>query len=283
MGFDDYLGELRRLRPARADLGPDNLIVLQRLGSTNDLARAIVAEYAKEEQVPPPLLMLAWEQTGGRGRVGRTWSSPAGKGVYATLAFPVEDPQALSTLPLLVGVGLCRALDRWLPGRCGLKWPNDLLVAGRKLGGVLIEAQVRPGDGAVAIVGFGVNHGQEAAELAAIPAGASGSGAPRATSLRVERGEEAAGVSLAELTWALVTAVERELAHLGEAAYAVAAYGERSIHRAGEAMVCRTGEGSVEGTFLGFDERGMLRLESGGRELRLSAGELIEREALEER
>src|SRR5262245_59243907 len=160
MGFDDYLAELDRLRPARADLGTDNLVVLERVGSTNDLARAIVAEYAKESQSPPPLLLLAWEQAGGRGRAGRSWSSPAGKGVYATLAFPVADPQALATLPLLVGVGLCRGLDRWLPGACGLKWPNDLIAGRRKLGGVLIEAQVRPGDGAAVMVGFGVNHGQ---------------------------------------------------------------------------------------------------------------------------
>ena len=65
-------------------------------------------------QALPGGLFLAFEQTAGRGRLGRSWSSPAGQGVYASRMLTVE-PERLQTLPLLVGVGLCRALDPHLP------------------------------------------------------------------------------------------------------------------------------------------------------------------------
>jgi BirA family biotin operon repressor/biotin-[acetyl-CoA-carboxylase] ligase len=175
----------------------------------------------------------------------------------------------LATLPLLAGVGLCRALDAYLPGRVGLKWPNDLVVAGRKLGGILIETRLRPGEPATAILGFGVNQGQGAGDLPVLETGA-------ATSLRLE-GAEAA---LPELTWGLVAGVERELQRLGDFPYAVAAYRERSVHRQGERLVCRAGEERVAGIFRGFDERGLLLLDvagpAGERRLHLAAGEVVE-------
>jgi BirA family biotin operon repressor/biotin-[acetyl-CoA-carboxylase] ligase len=263
--FVHFLQEITRRRPAAG--GPENVVVLEQTESTNRLARGIVSEYEKEGQSPRSLLVLAFEQSGGRGRQGRSWASPAGKGVYATRVLAVDDPADLSTLPLLVGVGLCQALSRHLAARCRLKWPNDLLVESaegrRKIGGVLIEASAQPGEGAAALIGFGVNHGQEADEL---PAGA--------TSLRLE-GE--ADLALEELTWELVAGVERELVHLGDDAYAVDVYRRLSIHRPGEPISCRVGDKVVEGTFSGIDERGRLQLESAGREVALSAGEVIER------
>jgi BirA family transcriptional regulator, biotin operon repressor / biotin---[acetyl-CoA-carboxylase] ligase len=276
--FKNYLKDLERRRRASDHRGPDNLVVVERVDSTNRLARDIAADYEKEAQDLRPLLIVALEQTGGRGRRGHTWESPRGLGVYATLVCPVERPEDLQTLPLLAGVGLCRALSRHLPTPCRLKWPNDLLVEAapaarpapgasrrtgtRKIGGVLIEAIVHPGEPALALLGFGVNHGQGAGEL---PAGATS----------VAR-EGRSGVALAELTWELVDAVEEELIHLGDAPYAVARYREHSIHHPGERLSCRVADGTVEGTFLGFDEHGRLRLDAGGRELQLSSGEVIE-------
>jgi BirA family transcriptional regulator, biotin operon repressor / biotin---[acetyl-CoA-carboxylase] ligase len=261
--FDRYIEELVDKRGRR---GPENVIVLPRVGSTNELARSIVTEYESEGEELHPLLVLAFEQSGGRGRQGRSWASPAGKGIYATLVRVIPDPEILQTLPLLVGVGLCRALSPYLPSPCRLKWPNDLLLeteAGRrKIGGILIEALVRPEGESRAIVGFGINHGHGLDELP-----------ETGTSVRLQGGE---GVTLEDLTWDLIAGVERELAHLGDTTYAVETYRSWSIHRSGERLVCRVGGETVEGTFLGFDEHGFLLLESGGRELRLSAGEVIE-------
>lgn len=259
-----YLAELERARP-EGGRRPENLVVVRRVDSTNRLARSIVADYESEAQDLHPLLILALEQSGGRGRQGRSWSSPAGKGVYATRVLSMRDPGLLQALPMLAGIGLCRALSRHLPVPCRLKWPNDLVVetAGgrRKIGGILIEALVHPGEGAAAILGFGVNHSHEEADL------------PE-TGTSLERlGSE---VSLAELTWDLVTGLESELAHLGDLAYAAEGYRELSVHRPGDALSCRIGEQIVEGAFLGFDDRGRLRLDRGGEEVLVSSGEVIE-------
>jgi biotin-(acetyl-CoA carboxylase) ligase len=97
-----------------------------------------------------------------------------------------------------------------------------------------------------------------------------------ATSLRLETGSDPASPTLAELTWDLVDAVEGELTHLGDAGYAVAAYRELSVHQPGERLSVAAGEEVVEGSFAGIDDQGSLLLESGGRERRLSAGEIIE-------
>jgi BirA family biotin operon repressor/biotin-[acetyl-CoA-carboxylase] ligase len=263
--FDRYVEGLERRRERR---GPENLVVLPSVDSTNALARSIIAEYQNEGQTLHPLLVLTLEQSGGRGRQGRSWSSPRGKGVYATRILPVADPALLQTLPLLVGIGLCRALSHHLPPRspCRLKWPNDLLVeAGgerRKIGGVLIEASVRPGEDAVAIIGFGVNYLHGTADLP-----------ETATSLVLLGGGI---VSLEDLTWDLVEGVEAELTHLGDTVYAVKSYREMSVHQPGERIVFRAGDSVTEGTFQGFDETGRLLLERGGETVALAAGEVIE-------
>jgi BirA family biotin operon repressor/biotin-[acetyl-CoA-carboxylase] ligase len=187
-------------------------------------------------------------------------------GAYATRVVRVEDPGLLQTLPLLVGVGLCRALAAHLPVPCRLKWPNDLMVEvggeRRKIGGILIEASIRPGEATLALVGFGVNvlHGMDD-----LPA--------TATSVRRLGGE--AG-SLADFTWDLAEGLEAELVHLGDAAYVVESYRALSIHQPGEHIVSRVGETVTEGTFQGFDAFGRLLLESGGRVVPVASGEVIE-------
>lgn len=263
MDFHRYVEGLERRRESG---GPENLIVLPRVESTNVLARSIIAEYQNEGQTLHPLLLLTLEQTGGRGRHGRTWSSPWGKGVYATRVLAVPDPAMLQALPLLVGVGLCRALASHLAVPCRLKWPNDVLVevdGGRKkIGGILIEASVQAGEDAFAIVGFGVNHSHVREDLP-----------ETATSLHLLGG----GADLSDFTWDLVTGVEAELTRLGDQAYAVASYRDLSVHRPGERLVVRTGDAEVEGTFAGFDEVGRLLLERGGETIPMAAGEVIER------
>jgi BirA family biotin operon repressor/biotin-[acetyl-CoA-carboxylase] ligase len=253
MDFGSYIGEIERLRPART---LENVVLLPVVDSTNRIARAIVQEYDTEEQPLPPLLILALEQSGGRGRQGRVWTSPAGKGVYATRVLTVQDAGALQTLPLLVGIGLCRALGPCLPSPCRLKWPNDLLVEGKKIGGILIEAMVHTEGESRALIGFGVNVSQdpEMPETSTSVHQAGGTG------------------SLEDVTWKLIEGLERELEHLGDLAYAAAAYRELSIHRPGDRIVCRVGEETVEGVFVEIDDQGRLVLDSG---LKLSSGEVM--------
>ena len=255
--FSRYLGEIERLRPERA---PENVVLLPVVDSTNRIARAIVQEYETEEQPLPPLLILALEQSGGRGRQGRVWTSPPGKGVYATRVLTVQDAKVLQTLPLLVGIGLCRALDPFVPSPCRLKWPNDQLVEGKKIGGILIEAMVHTEGESRALIGFGVNVQQEHEEMP-----------ETATSVQRLGGTG----SVEDVTWKLVEGLERELEHLGDLAYAAAAYRELSVHRRGDRITCRVGEGTVEGVFVEIDDQGRLVLDDGGGGQRLSSGEVM--------
>lgn len=120
-----------------------------RLPSTNARAAEAAAGGAAEG-----LLVLADEQTAGRGRHGRTWAAPAGTSLLLSLLVrPVVPPASVSLLPLLTGVVLTETVARHLPEtEVALKWPNDLLVGGRKAAGILVE-----GSAGAAIVGVGVN------------------------------------------------------------------------------------------------------------------------------
>jgi BirA family biotin operon repressor/biotin-[acetyl-CoA-carboxylase] ligase len=118
--------------------------VLERCGSTNDL----VLREARQG----PLLVAAEEQTAGRGRRGRRWHSAPGAGVTFSLGRRVERPlRELAGLSLVAGVASARAL-RQLGTEVRLKWPNDLLVGGAKLGGILVESR-----GGRAVIGIGIN------------------------------------------------------------------------------------------------------------------------------
>jgi BirA family biotin operon repressor/biotin-[acetyl-CoA-carboxylase] ligase len=260
----DYRALVEQVTRHRRE-GPENVVVFERVDSTNLAARRIAEEYGGDDSAPPPILLVALAQERGRGRHGRVWESPVGLGVYATLVVPRVRRDALATLPLLVACGLCRALQAHLARPCRLKWPNDLVVEGRKLGGVLIESQLRgQGEGieeGAVVVGFGVNHGQGAGELP-----------PGATSLRAEGGPLPL---LGALVWELAAAVGRELGRLGDVDYAVSQFEALAIHRRGDRVRCQIGGERVEGVFEGFDARGFLRLVAHGGERLVSAGEII--------
>lgn len=117
--------------------------------STNTRARELAAAGA-----PHGTVVTAAEQSEGRGRQGRTWTAPAGKALlYSAVVRPLDDRHLL--LPLAVPLAVCEAAEELKPGlECGVKWPNDVQVGGRKLAGVLIEA--RPQD-SWAVIGIGLN------------------------------------------------------------------------------------------------------------------------------
>jgi len=153
-----------RPRPlARALVVPGGLWtelrVVEHTGSTNaDVAAAARAG------APEGLVIVAESQTGGRGRLGRQWSSPPRAGIaVSVLLRPVGvDPSGYGWLPLLAGVALAEAVRRVAEVDAVLKWPNDLLIGERKCAGVLVEAH----NGAL-IVGIGLNTTLREAELPA--------------------------------------------------------------------------------------------------------------------
>jgi BirA family biotin operon repressor/biotin-[acetyl-CoA-carboxylase] ligase len=122
---------------------------LRETASTNDRARALAAAGA-----PHGTLVTASLQTAGRGRQGRSWSAPAGRALLCSLLLRDYDP----LLPLRAGLAVA---DLAGPGAL-VKWPNDVLLDGRKVAGILVEA--RPQDG-WAVLGIGVNVAIDVADL----------------------------------------------------------------------------------------------------------------------
>ncbi len=148
-------------------LGPRPFQFFTTIPTTQDIARDWAAAGA-----PPGAIVLADEQTAGRGRQGRPWIAPPGSGLMFSLILrPTLPPDRVQRLTMLAGVAVAETLDPLLPGRVALKWPNDVLVAGRKIGGILCEA-VWLGDQLDSVImGIGINvsadfSGTELAEIA---------------------------------------------------------------------------------------------------------------------
>lgn len=120
------------------------------VATTMDAARAWAAEGA-----PHGAVVLADAQTAGRGRQGRAWASPPQLGLYfSVILSPGRLPADVSPLSLLAGVAAAEACREAAEVEVGLKWPNDLVAGGAKVGGILVEAPAQP---PVVIVGVGVN------------------------------------------------------------------------------------------------------------------------------
>lgn len=165
------------------------------LGSTNDRA----ASWARAG-APHGAVVTADAQTRGRGRRGRRWYSPAAENLYASVIVrPGPVGPGFGAVGLAVAVGLREGLLE-VPGGIGLKWPNDLVVGGHKIGGILCESRWT-GDTPEVVIGFGINVHQTrfSPEIA-----------PLATSLALARGEDR-GPNRAPLLAGLLASLETTL------------------------------------------------------------------------
>ncbi|MBI2346789.1 MAG: biotin--[acetyl-CoA-carboxylase] ligase [Deltaproteobacteria bacterium] len=218
------------------------------IGSTNDEARALALAGAADGTV-----VVAEGQTAGRGRAGRNWFSPEGKGLYCSLvARPGRAKEECPSLALVAGLAVCDACETFVEIPAQVKWPNDVWLAGKKVCGILTELVARPNRPIVVIVGIGINVNLRADDL---PAELH----PTATSLAIARGQplDRELVLQAVLrTWALRYGKWRAG---GFAALRADYYARAAIE--GHRVAVSFGTERCEGIVRGVDERGALLLE----------------------
>lgn len=234
-----------------------HLVELDECGSTNDEAARLARAGARHGTV-----VIAAAQRAGRGRDGRVWASPPGLGLY--LSAVLRPPLPLALVPpmtLAIGVGVCEAA-REAGADARLKWPNDVLVDGKKLAGVLVEAQSQGSRLESVVVGIGVNVGGELPpELAA-----------RATTLAAAAGRPLDRMRFAR---ALLGHVERWIdRYIASGLPAViAAWHERMAP--GLAARATVDGAPLEGEIAGLDGEGALLLRDGaGRVHRIRSGDV---------
>lgn len=121
------------------------------VGSTNTELMALARQGAAEGTV-----VLAGQQTAGRGRMGRSFQSPAGLGLYGSVLLRSR-PEDAPRIPALAATAVRRAIRRSCGLSCGIKWPNDLVLSGRKVCGILAEALPGPEGSLWVVVGIGIN------------------------------------------------------------------------------------------------------------------------------
>ena len=135
----------------------------ERVPSTMDAAMELGAAGC-----PDGTAVIAEAQSAGRGRLGRSWSSPKHKGIYCSLVLRPEIPPGQApVLALLAAVAVCEAVENVSGVRCGIKWPNDILLHNRKLGGILTELRAELDRTSYCVIGIGLNVNNAADELVA--------------------------------------------------------------------------------------------------------------------
>ncbi|MDR5683121.1 MAG: biotin--[acetyl-CoA-carboxylase] ligase [Armatimonadota bacterium] len=224
------------------------------VGSTNDVARTLA--YMGE---PEGTVVVAQTQTAGRGRLGRRWVSPPGGLWFSVILRPIAAPHDVPLLGLAAAVAASRGIERACGVRVGLRWPNDLIVARKKVGGILAEAgpEIR-----WVVVGIGINANVEPDRL---PEGA--------TSLSAVVGEP---VDRAALLRAILAELETAYeAFRGEARATLLGQWRERATTLGKRVRVDLPSGTYEGVAESVDEDGALILRlPGGRTKRIVAGEV---------
>lgn len=234
------------------------------LASTNERARQIL------DRLGPAghgAVVFADEQTGGRGRQGRSWHSPRGLGTACSVALWTKGRAGgLQPLQLCGSLATLSAIRRTTGLEAGLKWPNDVLLGGKKVGGVLVEARFLGDSPAGLVVGIGINLLHRASDF---PPDLR----TTATSLFLASGREVVPEAFAcELLSALAPLVEEGLER---PASLVALAGPRWIHRLGDPLMVATGSGPLRGTFAGVGQDGALLLDVDGSRRAVHDGEVL--------
>jgi BirA family biotin operon repressor/biotin-[acetyl-CoA-carboxylase] ligase len=263
---DEFVDALARVALGRL---ASTVVFHPRIGSTNDAAAALAAAAPDTAE---GAVVFADEQTAGRGRRGHAWFSPPDSGLYVSVilrpgAARVDPDRAMLLTTLAAGVALVEGIEAATGLRADLKWPNDLLVAGRKLAGILAEGvSASAGSSRVTtvVVGYGIN---------IAPAAYPPELASRATSLETELGREVDRATVLAGTLSSLAARYDDLL-AGRFDAILDAWRRRAPGSAGVRVTWTAANGSQSGITAGIDDRGALLVRVGERIERLVGGEI---------
>jgi BirA family biotin operon repressor/biotin-[acetyl-CoA-carboxylase] ligase len=235
----------------------EKVIYFSEVSSTNDELKKIAA------QEPEGTLILAEVQVGGRGRMARKWHSPFG-GLWVSLSLkPKMAPSEAPKLTLMTAVAVTKAIREFTGLNAVIKWPNDVLVAGRKVAGILTEMAAEADRIDYLVFGIGINLNLKLADLP--------------VSLRKEAGslmaEYGAPIPRADFLAYLLKVLEDEYEYLLESGFGKLLQEWREYDGTrGRRVQIETPEGKIEGVAQGIDDEGSLIVEVDGERRRVRSG-----------
>lgn len=224
---------------------------IQYLESTDSTQK--VAHQLAQEGCPDGTLVIAEEQTNGRGRLARNWHSPKYTGIWMSLVLrPKLPPAKAPQFTLIAAVAVARAIEDICEISPDIKWPNDLLLNGKKITGILTELQADSDKINAIIMGIGMNVNQKEQDF------------PKelhniATSLAIETGKE---ISRSELVKRILENLEKYyLLYLEKGFAPLKLLWESYAVSLGKEIIARTISGNISGKALGITEEGVLKIE----------------------
>ena len=238
----------------------ESLAIIPRVASTNLIARRVVTECIENELSLPQALIVAGEQFAGMGRNGRQWSSPPGKGIYATVLL-TRAAAELPMIPLEVGNGVATYLRDVFGIDARIKWPNDVVVDKKKIAGILTEARTQD-DRVFLIIGIGVNVEPF-----------DGDGRPNAVAIREVATRNFSGIEQA--TVAFIQHLDTRFGRRFNRDEVLEEWRRLTIHRPGDRIECVLGDRTVAGSWAGIDQHGRALLKTANETLAISAGDVI--------
>jgi BirA family transcriptional regulator, biotin operon repressor / biotin---[acetyl-CoA-carboxylase] ligase len=256
---DDFVEPLARAAD-RLGLFRDQILWYADATSTNDLAATMAERGAPEGRV-----VVANAQSAGRGRLGRSWASPPGAGLYVSAVLK-PSRHAVPLLTIAAGVAVGEAIQSATGLKADVKWPNDVYADGRKVAGILAEGSSSNAAGVIqhVIVGAGIN---------VMPAAYPPEIASRATSLEAELGRAVdRGLLLAEYLCCL--AARYDDLQSGRANAVVAAWRARAASTLGRRVQWEGAGATHDGVALDIDDNGALVVRTAAGPVRVTAGEV---------
>ncbi|MBL7183627.1 MAG: biotin--[acetyl-CoA-carboxylase] ligase [Anaerolineae bacterium] len=246
-------------RGLKTDLIGQSIVCYSSIGSTNEVLKELAAQGA-----PEGTLVIADEQTAGRGRLGRKWLASPGTGLLMSLLFrPDLAPDQAQRLTMLCSLATADAIEGLTGLPADLKWPNDIFIHGKKAGGILTESGTTGGRLDYVVVGMGLNVNLAVSTLPELRG--------MATSLSQELGRE---VSRLELLWKILEGIETRYNSLRRGESPHEDWAARLINLGRQVQVT-TPRGVLAGWAEGVDADGALILRTpDGQRRRILAGDV---------